>query len=121
MDSMREQWAALDLDGSGDLDRGEFEAVMTSLATSDWTEAFDEDSTVAATGYKYRRVLPEPVRHRLSAGRPRDAEALLLRSLRLRPQVVGMPTPVLSLTSLKARSGGQTSSANEHQRELNRK
>ena len=27
------------------------------------------------------------------AGRPRDAEALLLRSLRLRPQVVGVPAP----------------------------
>ena len=38
---MQEKWNELDRDGSGDLDKNEFESLMAELATSQWKEAFD--------------------------------------------------------------------------------
>ena len=38
---MKQRWKELDRDGSGDLDKTEFESLMAELATSEWREAFD--------------------------------------------------------------------------------
>ena len=39
---VQQEWDKLDADGSGDLDRNEFDSLMAKLATSEWKEAFDE-------------------------------------------------------------------------------
>ena len=39
---MKQRWKELDRDGSGDLDKTEFESLMAELATSEWREAFDD-------------------------------------------------------------------------------
>ena len=39
--TMQEKWNELDRDGSGDLDKNEFESLMAELATSQWKETFD--------------------------------------------------------------------------------
>ena len=41
---IQQQWSVLDRDGSGSLDKNEFESLMTDLATSEWKEAFDDEN-----------------------------------------------------------------------------
>jgi len=41
MENMRAQWDKLDLDGSGDLDAGEFATFLAELAASEWQEHYD--------------------------------------------------------------------------------
>ena len=45
--TMQEKWNELDRDGSGDLDKNEFESLMAELATSQWKEAFDPNKQKA--------------------------------------------------------------------------
>eukprot|EP01043_Picozoa_sp_COSAG02_P051075 COSAG02_NODE_5331_length_4431_cov_4.370729_2_plen_377_part_00 len=40
--TIHEQWAELDMDGSGDLNQAEFDVLMSELAKSEWREAVDE-------------------------------------------------------------------------------
>ena len=40
-EKIQKQWNELDRDGSGDLDKNEFESLMAELSTSEWKEAFD--------------------------------------------------------------------------------
>ena len=82
------------MDGSGDLDRGEFETVMTSLATSDWAEAFDEDRGKA---YYYNRQTNEVQWHQP------DSEAAVedfMRANGLVLQPLRQPPPLETLRSL---------------------
>eukprot|EP01043_Picozoa_sp_COSAG02_P028551 COSAG02_NODE_1734_length_11163_cov_43.814262_10_plen_1591_part_01 len=56
MDEVKAKWDEMDRDGSGDLDASEFEALLTSLATGDWKEAYDAQR---GKSYYYNKVTKE--------------------------------------------------------------
>ena len=56
LDEAKAKWDALDRDGSGDLDAGEFARLITTLATSNWKEAYDPQR---GKSYYYNTVTKE--------------------------------------------------------------
>ena len=52
LSDIRNLWTQLDTDGSGDLSIAEFSSVISSMASQQWVEAFDEQS---ATTYYYNK------------------------------------------------------------------
>ena len=65
---MQQQWNELDRDGSGDLDKAEFESLMAELATSEWREAFDN---------KKQKVYYYNTRTKETSWRQPDADAAI--------------------------------------------
>ena len=80
---MERQWAELDVDGSGDLDCEEFEAVLAQLAASDWEEAFDGERGKA---YYYNKQTNETRWHR-PEGESAVSEFMKANGLVLQPLV----------------------------------
>ena len=96
MSLMRQQWTRLDVDGSGTLDREEFEVMLTDLATSEYDKSlgFDAASGVTITSDGEAAV-----------AKFMEAHGLVLRPLR-------KPPPLATLRGSGGRSFAETTTYN---------